>query len=331
MRLVLFLGKVGLSLALVVVLLIRLDVRAVGASLARANWPPLVAAAMLLAVSNVLGSLQWGALLRAQGSTAPTSRIVSAYFVGLFFNNFLPANVGGDVARITSVAPYSPALSPTVSATVMDRLIGLFVIAAFGIVSAPLSMREVREPLIYALVAASFAGAGAALLAARSRALLALAVAPVRAMGASALAARAERTAASLRSLASRGGLLFGVMLFAALIQVLRVYVHFLVARALGIRVSEATLWTFVPILAVVAALPISLNGLGVREWAASVLLPSGGVPSAAAFAWQLTTALVALVVSLAGAVLFLRAPGSVRVGAGRAPIEEGGRPSRGV
>ena len=299
--------KGGLSLVLVVVLLGRLDLTAVWHSVQHADASLLIAAAGLLALSNLVGSLQWGLLLRAQGLTAPWLRIVSSFHIGLFFNNLLPANVGGDVARIHGVSGYSAGLSPVVSATVMDRLIGLFVVAAFGVAAAPLGMREVHEPLIYASVVVTFAGAAAALLAARSRRLTGLALRPLRGLGFATLADRADRTLGSLHALACRTSVIGGVMVISVGTQVLRLYVHYLVARGLGIRVSQAALWTFVPVLAVVAALPVSLNGLGVREWAATKLLPHAGLAPEAAFAWQLTTAVIAMALSLSGAALFVR------------------------
>ncbi len=299
--------KSGLSLAIVVLLLARLDTQAVWHSVRHANLGWLAAAALVLVLSNLAGSLQWGLLLRAQGLAAPWPKIIASFHIGLFFNNLLPANVGGDLARIHGVSGYSAGLSPVVSATLMDRLIGLFVIAAFGVAAAPLGMREVHQPFIYASVVLTFVGAGAALLVARSRRVTRWALRPVRALGFTRLAERGERTFASLHALARRGSVIAGVLAIAVVTQVLRLYVHYLVARGLGIRVSQAALWTFVPVLAVVAALPVSLNGLGVREWAATKLLPHAGLAPEAAFAWQLTTAVVAMAISLSGAALFVR------------------------
>lgn len=319
-----FVAKSALSIGLVTLLVVRLGVHDVTRSLRTAHWPLLAAAAALLLASNVLGSLQWGWLLRAQGHGAPWRRIVSAYFVGLFFNNFLPANVGGDLARVHRISERDRGLSPTISATLLDRLIGLFVIAAFGVAAIPLLVLDaggvragytraaawnevLHEPLIYASVVVFFAAAGIALLALRSRAVLSVLLRPIRAVSPPAFAERAERAFASVHALATRGRLLTGIALFAGVVQVMRIYVHFLVAQALDIHLPPAALWAFVPILAVVAALPISLNGLGVREWAATVLLPSVGVSAGAAFAWQLLTYAIAVALSVGGAVLFLR------------------------
>jgi len=60
--------------------------------------------------------------------------------------------------------------------------------------------------------------------------------------------------------------------------QVMRIGVHILFARALGIHVEAAYFFLFVPLLAVIVSLPISLNGIGVRE-GAGILLPPAEDP----------------------------------------------------
>ena len=62
----------------------------------------------------------------------------------------------------------------------------------------------------------------------------------------------------------------------------------------------------FVPLLAVIVSLPISLNGIGVRETAGIVLFGLVGVDRAGAFSLQFTTYLVAVCVSLLGGMVFL-------------------------
>ena len=86
----------------------------------------------------------------------------------------------------------------------------------------------------------------------------------------------------------------------------MRIGVHVLVARALGIHVPLAYFFLFVPLLAVIVSLPISLNGIGVREGAGVVLFGLVGVAHSMAFTLQFTTYLVALAVSLIGGVVFL-------------------------
>ena len=62
----------------------------------------------------------------------------------------------------------------------------------------------------------------------------------------------------------------------------------------------------FVPLLAVIVSLPISFNGIGLREGAGIVLFGLVGVDRASAFSLQFTTYLVAVAVSLLGGLVFL-------------------------
>ena len=54
----------------------------------------------MFTLSNFLGSIQWRALLQLQDIHLPFKQVVLLYFVGVFFNNFMVGNVGGDAVRI---------------------------------------------------------------------------------------------------------------------------------------------------------------------------------------------------------------------------------------
>ena len=104
--------------------------------------------------------------------------------------------------------------------------------------------------------------------------------------------------------------MLLRLMAIAIVVQVARVGVHVLCARSLAIDVPVTYFFLFVPLLAVIVSLPISLNGIGVREGAGMVLFGWVGVDRTHAFSLQFTTYLVAVAVSLLGAlVLLIRIP----------------------
>jgi hypothetical protein len=67
------------------------------------------------------------------------------------------------------------------------------------------------------------------------------------------------------------------VLLVALVVQVSRIGVHALVARALGLSIALPYFFLFVPLLAVIVSLPISLNGIGVRRAPGSCSSVSAG------------------------------------------------------
>ena len=107
---------------------------------------------------------------------------------------------------------------------------------------------------------------------------------------------------------ARRHGFSYLVLLFAVatVTQLARVGVHVLVAAALGVRVPVHYFFLFVPLVAVLVSLPVSFNGIGVRESAGVVLFGLVGVDRAHAFSLQFMTYLVAVSVSLIGGIVVL-------------------------
>ena len=61
---------------------------------------PVLVSMIIYGLSAVAGAWQWSLILRVTGIAVPGAEIRRLYFIGLFFNNFLPANVGGDAYKI---------------------------------------------------------------------------------------------------------------------------------------------------------------------------------------------------------------------------------------
>ena len=98
------------------------------------------------------------------------------------------------------------------------------------------------------------------------------------------------------------------MLLVSLVIQALRVAVHVLVARGLGLTFSGAQVLQFfvlVPLLAVSLTLPITINGIGLREALAALWLPWTGLPAQAMVAVEVTTFLVQVAFSLVGGAVF--------------------------
>ncbi|RKZ11756.1 hypothetical protein DRQ32_05220, partial [bacterium] len=99
------------------------------------------------------------------------------------------------------------------------------------------------------------------------------------------------------------------VALLAFLVQSLRVLTHVMVASAMDIELDATRilqLYVLVPVLGVAVVLPISFNGLGVREFVATRLMPEVGIAAETALAMQLVTYLVQVAVSLVGGLVFV-------------------------
>ncbi|MBI1798714.1 MAG: flippase-like domain-containing protein [Candidatus Eisenbacteria bacterium] len=298
--------KVLLSVALMTFLFARVPAASVGRSLRHASPAWLGAAFGLLFLSNVLGSWQWGRLLAAVGIRIPFWKVCSYYHVGLFFNNFLPANIGGDIARVVDVTRYNTTTATAFSTVLMDRLIGTLALASLALCTTLPAIDRFHLGLAYAALIGFFSLSLALVWAVFHPGLLPLLERVLARVGLGGMKPHLDDLATRLEGFRDQRGLMLRVTSVALVVQVSRILVHVLVARALGLTIPLAYFFLFVPLLAVIVSLPISLNGIGLREGAGIVLFGLVGLGRAPAFALQFTTYLVAVAVSLLGGLIFL-------------------------
>jgi hypothetical protein len=313
-RTALLLGaKVALSVALFVFLFrTHLDWKDVRAAITQASPSGLALAFGLMLASNILGAFQWNRLLRAVHIRIPFWKVVAYYHVGLFFNNFLPANVGGDFARVLDASRGGSASRAQAFSTVlMDRMVGTVALGGLAVLTTLPAIRELKLSTAWVTTfyggVFGFFGLGVLMLwAVLHPGALAALEGVLSRVGLGRLRPALDDLAGRLASFRGQPRLFMELFAVATGVQVMRICVHVLVARALGLHVALAYFFLFVPLLAVIVSLPISLNGIGVREGAGVVLFGLVGVSHSMAFTLQFTTYLVALAVSVIGGVVFL-------------------------
>ena len=269
----------------------------------------LALAAGIFLASNLIGSWLWARLLHAQGVPIPYAKAASYYFVGLFFNNFLPSNIGGDIARITDARKHADHVSPVFSATLMDRLIGVLAIGLVAVVASATVLDHARLYAIYTTTLIVFLVALGLFLAIFNRGVLEALERPFRWMGARRVAGGIARLMDDLHGYRNQGGTLAVVFLASMVVQISRILVHYVVGLSLGVRVAVSYYFLFVPVLAALISLPISLNGIGVREGAAVVLFQMAGMTRQQSFAIPFLTYVLSVLISMLGGLIFVSRP----------------------
>ena len=323
-------AKVVVSLLLFGWLFRRVQWAQIGPALGQADPSWIVAAAAVLLASHLLASYQWSRLLAAAGIELPFWKVAAYYHVGLFFNNFLPANVGGDLARTLDASRTGSTRANALSTVILDRLIGTVALGGVALVSTLPAIDRFHLAAAYGGVVAFFVGAVVVLRAMLEPRVLAVLERVLVRVGLARLVPSLDRLSGSLVEFRSRKRLLLELLCVALVVQIMRIGVHILFARALGLHVEAAYFFLFVPLLAVIVSLPISLNGIGVREGAGILLFGMVGLDRASAFALQFGTYLVAVGVSLIGGLVFLaRIPGRRARARTQAPAEDPRRPRR--
>lgn len=303
-----FLAKLAVSVGLIWFLLSRLLLDEITDSMHDPHWGWLLGALAVYAVSAFGGAQQWSWLLKRAGIAAPGSEIRRLYFIGLFFNNFLPANIGGDAWKIVDLGRQERRHLGVFCATLLDRIIGLMalllvgslVLAVASGVDIPLPRRALLLPVLLVVLAAGLAF----LLSRRLRKRL---PAVARRVGLDGVAGRLEDLVGELGRYRPHVRWLNGLLVFSVGVQFLRLATHLLVARGLGYDLSptqNVQLLVLIPLLAMVLMLPVTINGIGLRESVSANLLIWAGLAAPHAVGMEVVAYLVQVAFSLQGGVL---------------------------
>lgn len=296
------LAKIVVTLALLAVIAFAVDLGQVWRSLATARWGDLLVALALYQVGIPIRAYRWQALLRAQGVRVPLLKLVNLYYVGTFFNSFLPSGFGGDVVKMYELSRHGSTSAASISSVLVDRLIGLLVLFAMALVALPFSWRLVGPEVIIVLlglVGGSALGLGLFFLLRPSEGkpvrtgLLGKLLANQKVASLHASFYQYDRPGIVRAAVAS---LLFNICLI--LVQVC-------IGRAVGVAISPGYFAMFVPILSALLVLPISISGFGVREGGYVVLFGQAGVAADTAVAMSLLFYALNLATGLVGGVLY--------------------------
>jgi len=260
-------------------------------------------------LSNLLGSFQWHLLLNASGIKLSFAQTFRFYFVGLFFNNFLPANVGGDAVKIYDVTRIGSSVYQVIAVTLLDRLLGIFSLCLLAVI-ATVYLVTTHNPDAYGIyllvfVACMVPALGFYFFKPLGN-LLRRTVMRIRPLS---LDTRISSVLDHLGKFKGRKPLVARLVGLSLIIQTLRVITHVLVGYALGVSLDFVVLcqfFVFVPLLSLAMIPPITINGLGVREMLGIVLFANAGLAQEDAFAMEFLTYVISVGVSLLGFLFFL-------------------------
>ena len=294
--------KIGVSLGLLLLLLWKVGWRETWETLRQSDFRCLSAAWGLYLFSMVIRAYRWQALLLIQKLRAPLSKLVSLYFIGTFFNTVLPTGFGGDVVRMYELSKHSNQGTESVSTVLVDRLTGflvLFVMASLALIFSYRLIPPVVSVTIVVITLATLFGIWMALNETIWRWLQRLPL-----LSWLLEKNRVEEFYVSIQ--AYRTYAISRALLASLAFNILLMVFNYLVALALGIRISPWYFLVFIPIISFLLTLPVSFSGLGVREGGYVLLFGRAGVSSSLALAMSLCVYAIAVATGLLGGLLYM-------------------------
>lgn len=285
-KLLLNLLKFVISAGLIYWMLRSTELSEIFAAIREATFGLLLIAISLHLMGFAIGAFRWRLLLRSRGSDASIRFLLESYIVGMFFNNFLPSTIGGDVYRTYDSWRLGQSKSSALAVVFVDRFLGLMTLVLFALL-ALFSANELTQSIPYLSLWLGLGLSGMV-------AVVWLLFFPPHWLPtfiANLKLPFGDKIRGILEAfLAFRGqrSVLVKALLLSALLQVNVIVHYYLIALALSLPVPFVSFFLIIPLATVITMLPISVNGIGVRENVYIFFFAPFAVsrPEAVAFAW---------------------------------------------
>lgn len=292
--------KLAISAILVAVLSFGIDFGETFSTIAHADLIDLALSVVILMALIALGALRWKLVSDLQNPGLPLGRATVVMLIGWFFNQALPSTIGGDVVRGHLL--WNDYLDKTkfVSAIMIDRLIGLFVVVVFTTVF----LSDIDEtlggglPYIGLLVLVGVAYVCYAI-AITSDLLLA------RWTPFPALARFTAGFSKAFRAVITSPALFAKILAIGLIYQLAFLYSIFLVFESVDASVSFLEVLILMPAIQLISSIPVSYSGWGVREQSIVFAFGMAGLASSTAFAASVLMGLMFIVAGFPGAILW--------------------------
>jgi uncharacterized protein (TIRG00374 family) len=307
-----FLKKPTVSLTLRVIVsglllayLIKLSVfTQIAQAFSRINPLYLLAFFLLYFFSVSLQSLRWKVLLRAWDVEQRWVVLFRSIMTGLFLNNFLPGSLGGDAYRLYSGRRDTGKVEAVAATIFYERVLSYASLVTLGLVVLSMRFDLASDWLFWLLLGGVFLALTG---------ITAVSTLPAFGRWAESFVSRfpfAEKFRLkdwvhSFRFKVSHPGMLAGVFIISFIIQFSDIFSFRLVATAIQLPVRLTDLMLFVPLLYLAILLPLSVNGIGIRESVFVIFSTSWGITSADAVAFSLTVFALSLAGSLVGGIIY--------------------------
>jgi glycosyltransferase 2 family protein len=307
--------RIIISFGLIAFLLYTVDFGDMTGSLAGSNGYYLLAAFLVALGDRLIMAFKWNILLRAKNIHIPLPRITGTYWISSFLGLFLPATVGADAIRAYAVYKGGQKGRDIVSSIVIERIFGILALLIFVLMSIVLSIYVFGESFfasiwnLFGIILGVLVFLSFFIYISLNRSLLNKFynllevrnpkisknkwVGKLREIYQSYLAYQEHKQA-------------LGIFLFWSFVENLFpiLWTYFL-SLAFNIPVPLLYIFILVPIVLVLVRLPISIDGIGIKEGAFVYFLSLIGIPSSDALLLGIASHVLAIVSILPGGALY--------------------------
>ena len=301
--------KVCISIAIMYFLLRSIDLATLWQTFASVNPLAVVFVAVLFLCTQSISTFRWSVILKKDVDIS-YSKLLSIYFVGMFFNNFLPTMVGGDLVKGYYLYKYSNKGDVALASIFMDRYSGfaaLMCITALALIPGYALIKGTALPGFFVLLIGGFAAMSLVIWVGPLHSWAMRLMDKIHFYG---INKKIDTFYRVLMGYKSHADILAKIFACSVVVQGGVIIGYYVLGSGLGMDIPLGYYFLFIPLTTVISMLPISLSGLGIREGAFIFLFTMVGATKEQAITLSLLWFATAALVSMIGGVEYVRMGG---------------------
>jgi len=307
-NLFIFLLKFIFSLSIIAFILVKkTHIGEIGESIKGASLFWICLSFSLHSLGLLISAYRWQILIHAQDNHAPLGFLAKSYLVGNFFNLFLPTRFGGDVVRILDGSKHSKSVLKSTAIVFVERLSGIIVLLIFalGVSLFRLDIAQ-RLPVIWISLGVGFFGLSAILCF-----FLPISRPLIDKIPQSGVLGKIKRKIFEFREIVfvykEKKSAFLKALFWAFLLQINVILHYYFVGKALQIDIPLIDYFIFIPIVLIILTIPITINGLGLREALYMTIFASYGILNSSAVSFSLVADIVfAVIIGVFGGIIYV-------------------------
>lgn len=303
-----FLLKLVISLAFVAWLIFKVDWKETLFYLQRISFLDIVLYVSILLIGMIISAYKWKILIEFKGFSVSLKECFSLYITGSLINIFFPSIIGGDTYRAYEIGRKTKKYASAVASVVMDRATGFLGVMILTIIFSAINWQTVSKNSL--------------LVAINGIILLGLIMIPVLLKIAKSRFWKnfspyvPDKIANILKDFIEYAD--FRIFLKASLISVIYGLVgiaglNFILFYGLGININLLDYLSVIFLISIVIVLPISINNIGIKEWAYITFFGFFGLAASPVVTVALISRLLQMLVSCMALPIYLKNKNNIK------------------
>lgn len=291
-------ARIVISIIMLLLLITKIDFHEIIKSLINTNHTVLIIGVVIYLLAQFINAYKWKLIANNAGFSNKLREYTDYYFVGLFFNLFLPTTVGGDISKAYYLSKHDlqNRKAPAIYSVLAERYSGVVIIVWVGTIALFMPIGS-PVPAIFKILMSMLS-------------ILIFIVTPAFPSFWMQYFKRKKWVRTMLRDIRaywSNPRLVVKVIYWSTMYHMLVLGIHMLLGNAMGINIPVGYYIMAYSMAAMAGFLPVAFNGIGPREWAYVYFLSFAGVKESDALIFSVFWFGIMLFSSLFGAIFYLK------------------------